>query len=343
MLRRGIRACDVFAVEAIERAEWRSLVPDLRPAATAENADFRAHVLIALKRIGGQYDLTDDLIAALSAPSVDARMTAAIGARQFTLERLRGPLLERVRRDPSYLVRYHAAESLLQLGDVYPPGLIEHPDIFRLMIDEPSGAGPSLAGIWAAPPSSSDLARFADAATRLDAAITARSAEGPCGKSMPLTEVALYVVRASDRALAITVEDQVGPCDLTLAFVALVRTRADVDRSYLAAATGKDPVHSEIPALPRNLPVEYSRATKTLTVGGVAIDLAKSNVVVLAREANGVTVRHRATMNLRFPHQGRPDNSGLGLFGLDPEIGAAAQALVERSPELRAKLAPDPQ
>src|SRR5204863_8127192 len=135
MLRRGIRACDFFAAEAIEGAGWRSLMPDLTKAVDAPNWNFRVHVVLALKALGSTDDLTDHLIACLGAPSTDARMIAAMGARRFSLDRLRTPLLDRVRRDPSWLVRFHAAESLLELADIYPRELREHPAIAAAPVD----------------------------------------------------------------------------------------------------------------------------------------------------------------------------------------------------------------
>jgi hypothetical protein len=341
MLRRGVAACETFAVEAIERAAWRGLVPDLTKAATADHADFRAHVILALKMLGSPDDFTSELIEVLSAPSTEARMTAAIGARRFSLDRMRAPLLDRVRHDSAYLVRYHAAESLLELGDVYPPNLSDHPDVFAALSGK-GGAAPTLGLLWTSPPSDAEASRFADAATRLDTMITDRLAAGPCGKSAPLTSVDLYVVRGTERALAFTVEDTIGPCQRTLAFVAFVRTRADVPPSYSMGVSGKDPLQAEIPALPRPLKVEYSRATKTLAIEGVSIDTTKSNVVVLARGASGLEIRDRRTANLLFERHGRPTPAGMSIIGSHPEIEADVRTLLERSPELRAALALDP-
>lgn len=66
MLRRGLTTCSTFAVSAISRAGWRDLVPDLARAVAADDDDFRAHAILALKDLGDSADLTDELIAALS-------------------------------------------------------------------------------------------------------------------------------------------------------------------------------------------------------------------------------------------------------------------------------------
>src|SRR5262249_49514157 len=105
MLRRGLAACSTSAVSAIERAGWRDLVPDLVPAVAFNDADFRARVILALHELGNRDDFTEDLIMVLGLGSDQARMTAAMGARHFSLQRFRRPLLDRVREDRSFDVR----------------------------------------------------------------------------------------------------------------------------------------------------------------------------------------------------------------------------------------------
>jgi hypothetical protein len=134
MLRHGLDACSTVAVSAIEGAGWRDLVPDLtRAVATLGSPEFRAHVIVALKALGSRDDFSDELIGVLGAGSVQARITAAMGARHFSLERFRGPLLDRVRQDPSSFVRYHAADSLFELADIYPRELSDHPALMAAM------------------------------------------------------------------------------------------------------------------------------------------------------------------------------------------------------------------
>jgi len=341
MLRRGIKACDFLAVETIAAAGWRALVPDLRPAATAEDADLRARVVIALKRLGSTDDVTDDLIAVLSAPSMDARMTAAIGARLFSLDRLRAPLLERVRRDPSWFVRLHAAESLLQLAGVEPPDVNQHPRIAEALADRPGRQESPHDFFELRPPPKEDLERYAEAARLLDAAITERLAAGACPKPEPLTTIDLHFVRVSDHVAALTVEDGIGPCDRTLAFVALVRAEGGFRGLSIGIMGKSDPLHTSLETSPSPLAVEYQRASKVLAIGPVVVDTAASNVVGLVYGPKGVSVSHRATQSLSFDRRGRPPPALPGLMGSHDEVSDAVRAVVDRSPELRALVGAD--
>jgi hypothetical protein len=341
MLRRGIKACDIFAVEAIEGAGWRALVPDLRPATTAEDADFQARVVVALKRLGSTDDVTDDLIAVLSAPSMQARMTAAMGARLFSLDRMRAPLLERVRRDPSWFVRLHAAESLLQLAGVEPPDVNQYPRIAEALADRPGRQESPYDYFELRPPPKEDLARYAEAARLLDAAITERLAAGACPKPEPLTTIDLHFVRVSERVAALTVEEGIGPCDRTLAFEALVRAEGGFRRLSIGIMGKSDPLHTSLETSPSPLAVEYQRASKVLAIGPVVVDTTATNVVGLVYGPKGVAVSHRGTQSLSFDRRGRPPPAMPGLMGSHDEVTDAVRSVVDRSPELRALVSAD--
>jgi hypothetical protein len=340
MLRRGLSACEVFAAQAIQRAAWRELVPDLEQASAAEDDDFRVRVIVALRSLGGERDHTDQLIAALGSSSEQARMSAAIGARYFPLGRMRAPLLDRVRLDRGSLVRHPAAESLLDLADIYPRALSEHPAIFKPLtprkLDKPLLS--SLLGVEPAP-TPEEQAGFAEAAARLDAAITERLAAGPCAKATPFDSVPLYIlpVKADDHVAAITVEHSVGPCERTLDFVVFVRAAAGLGRWFKSATIGRDPVKMSLEMLRSQLPVEYHRAAHSLTVGGLALDTSKVNVAVVSAGNQGVAAQYQAKENLTFERHGHPppDSSFNGLAPareLADEIGT----LVNHSPALKA-------
>lgn len=337
MLRRGIQACSVFAAEAIEGAGWRTLIPDLKKAVAAPDWDFRVHVVLALKELGSTDDLTADLIACLGAPSTDARMTAAMGARRFALDRLRAPLLDRVRRDPSYLVRIHAAESLLDLADIYPPDLEGHPAIFSALVDARDAKSPPLLRVFGLerPPTPDEIARHGRAADLLDAAITERLAAGPCPKSTPLKTIDLYTLPVNDHIVALTVEESVGPCERTLAFVVFLQSANGFDRWMAAGTSGRDPLDTSIATLPKPISLKYSRAGNTLRVGSVDLDAAKGNVLVLAIGSNGVTVRHQSKQSLSFRRSGRAGSEPIPLLRFRSEVAAAVRALLDRSPDLR--------
>jgi hypothetical protein len=338
MLRRGLAACSSLAVSAIARAGWRDLVPDLARAVSADDPEFRARVILPLKTLGDRGDFTDELIAVLSSGSAEARATAALGARHFSIDRLRRPLLDRVRQDPSWLVRVHAAESLYELADIYPRDLDEHPVIAAAV----RGAVPSSPSSWglvaAAPPLAADeRARLAVAADQLDAEITARLSAGRCPKPVALTGDDLYVVPVRERPIVtLTVEESVGPCERKLAFVAFVESSGGFSRWLGAGLSGRDPIKLQLQTLPAPVTVGYARATGVLTVGTFTLDTAKANVVVLDVGPGGVAVRYQDKLALTFERHGRaPSSTGMAVVDFQPEIGMAVRALLDRAPELR--------
>jgi hypothetical protein len=57
-----------------------------------------------------------------------------MGLRHLPGEGVTEALLATVENDPEYLVRYHAAESLLHLGEVTPTDISLHPGIFSDLV-----------------------------------------------------------------------------------------------------------------------------------------------------------------------------------------------------------------
>lgn len=338
MLRRGLATCSTLAVSAIERAGWRELEPDLERAVVANDPDFRAHVILALKALGNTDDFADELIAVLSSGSVRGRITAAMGARHFSIDRFRGPLLDRVRQDPSWLVRVHAAESLLELADVYPRGLDDHPTLAAALRDDKGQQGLLLGMLGLPPPLTTDQrARLAVAADQLDAKITERLAAGACSKPSAPSVVDLYVIPVGTQPIvALTVEESIGSCERTLAFVAFVESAGGFSRSPSAGFSGRDPVKLAIQTCPTPVTVTYSRATGMVTVGTFAFDTARVNVAVLSVGPSGVAARYQGKRGLTFSRHGRPPSeTGVAALDFQPEIARAVRALVDHTPELR--------
>jgi len=341
MLRRGIGACDIFAVLVIKQAGWRELLPDLEQASTARPADFRVRVILALRSLGGERDHTDQLIAALGSRSADARMSAAIGARHFPLERMRAPLLELVRTDPAWLVRHHAAESLLDLADIYPRALHEHPAIYKLLTP-PDTSSRSIANlaVLEPPPTPEERAGFVEAAAKLDAAITERLAAGDCAKATPFNSVPLYILPDDEHLAAVVVEQSVGPCERTLAFVVFVRAAGGLGRSFSQGTIGKDPVKTSLQTRAAPLPIEYHRATHSLTVGNLILDTTQTNVAMLSTGDKGVVAQYRSKEDLTFVRHGRPPQTGFDSMVPAQEITDEIRALLKRSPALKALVDP---
>jgi hypothetical protein len=142
--------------------------------------------------------------------------------------------------------------------------------------------------------------------------------------------------------VALTVEESVGACERTLAFVAFLQSPDGFGRWLSLGTSGHDPLTTSIELLPQPVTVEYRHATKILVVGSSSIDTTKGNVVVLAASAKGVAVRHQSTASLTFERRGRAPSFGADLTRFRPEIEAAVRAFVDRSPELRGMLGSSP-
>jgi len=345
MLRRGLATCDTVAVQVIERAGWREMLPDLKRVEAADDEDFRAETILALSALGSADDLTDDLIALLVARSAQARMTAAIGARRFSLARLRGPLLDRVRRDPSSLVRHHAAESLLELADVYPRDLFSHPALGAAIAGNANG-GPSLGEMLGLQvPLGPDEQALCDAgAAELDAEISARLKAGPCAPPVPLTTVQLHSVPVNEHVVALAAEDSVGSCQRTLAFVIILRARDGLDRtarlSSMFLSHGKKEVETSIATRPAPAVLRYQPAGHRLTVGGHVLDTTQANVAVFSVDATGVSVAYQRSQMLAFSRapSDRPAEAPWAMTN-HAEVEAAVHQLIDRSPELQSLVA----
>ncbi|HBU28122.1 TPA: hypothetical protein DEB00_03335 [Candidatus Uhrbacteria bacterium] len=89
-----------------------------RQATDQEKAMYREMIIGSITGDRGIYAL-DTLIAARHLP-IDTDVVDA--------------LLERVAHAPGYLTRYHAADSLLELGHIEPKGIAQHAEIFSLIV-----------------------------------------------------------------------------------------------------------------------------------------------------------------------------------------------------------------
>ena len=339
MLRRGLAACSTLAVSAIEGAGWRDLVPDLtRAVALPGESQFRAEVILALQTLGSRDDFSDQLIAVLSSGRTEARITAAMGARHFSLERFRGPLLDRLRQDPSWLVRHHAAESLFALADIYPRELSGHPALMAALVGKSPHDGSLLEAMgFSAPLAPEARERLSGAADQLDAEINARLAEGRCSKPVVPPMIDLHVIPVQDpHMVTLTVEESIGSCERRLAFVVFLESPAGFSGGLGLGSMARDPMRVEIATAPKPLTVSYSRATRLLGVGTFVVDTAKTNVAVLSAGPKGVIVRYQGELGLAFEREHRAQRAtGLALLDAQPEIMEEVRKLLDRAPELQ--------
>jgi len=100
---------------------------------------FGIEVARAVVALGGDPQAAAEAgIAALTRGGWSDRLDAAQGLRHLPGEGVEEALFTVVAEDPDYLVRYHAAESLLALAQVTPGDISEHPGVFP---DLTAGAG----------------------------------------------------------------------------------------------------------------------------------------------------------------------------------------------------------
>ncbi|HXU02857.1 MAG TPA: hypothetical protein VN903_17950 [Polyangia bacterium] len=179
-LRSALEACDPSAAQAIAvtkmvalRDELQDLLEPRRNFMRDEQPSqryprFRVQVVIALNAIDPAWDYSRFLAPLLAAPDAGVRLQAVMGARNFRAGGVRVPLLraviDRVRRDDDPLVRRHAADTALDMGNAVPPRLDAHPELSPLIAAPPSGNN-----------TPRDFKRFARAAQRIERLIASRN------------------------------------------------------------------------------------------------------------------------------------------------------------------------
>jgi hypothetical protein len=334
MLRRGLEACDPWAAEALAEMHASTLLPELTALLDARNVSagsgsllwhstnpqpFQIEVVHAVAVLEPRADHSRHLLPLLAAASEHVRITAAQYAREFPQDSVRQALLGLVRRDPSYFVRYHAAESLLALGDVYPRELADHKgllaDIGPKTLDERQLLFPP-------PPDATDGARFARAADAIERLIRDRAAAGKCSASIRLAQVRVRVLPVGPHLAALALDDAESSCAKELAFLVFIESPAGFGRWMPAAMTGREPLRTILPLASSQLPIEYRRADGILRIGTVELAAPVANVAFLTAAGSDVTVRYRGHQKLTF------------------DRGAAeARDVLNRSPELRALVA----
>jgi hypothetical protein len=194
MLILELETCHDLAPRAIARLGARELAQALEDVLLPDNVSadrmggaarvgaLRVAALVALNDFEPSVDRSRFLLPLLSDASGDVRVTAAMHARSFKGAGIQAALIESVRHDRSYLVRYQAANSVLALANVYPREVQEHQEIFRDLLGakgkerENLSLG-SLFG-WNAPPTPEDKAAFERAARGLEELVAGRAAQG---------------------------------------------------------------------------------------------------------------------------------------------------------------------
>jgi hypothetical protein len=312
MLRLGLQACDVTAAQAIGHLRLRALLPDLKDLLDAANvgggllrgggrfAPFRVQVVLAANRLDPATDYAPHLVPLFADRDEGVRISATMGARDFRKAAVSKALLDTIRRDGEYLIRYHAAESLLALGDIYPRAVADHGEMFEL-----------LKGPWRKSPTRDDFAKFARAAEMIEALLAAP----PPAKDAPAVRPAMIHVVVQEvrpRLVAVGLDAAESPSGTEFALVLFVESTKDFRWLPSRIESKVDPTSVELPLASGAIVVEYRRAAGTAHVRGTVVG-TDENVTVLAADAKGgVTTTWRGKLSAKVARGGDLVNTLLG-------------------------------
>jgi hypothetical protein len=302
MLRLGLAACDPLAAQAITVTKFRLLHPELRAlleqagpagalvraggaagapgaAAVARFAAFRVDVVRAANAVDPGGDYGAYLTPLLADRDRNVRISAAMGARRFRKDGVTKALLDTVRRDKEYLVRYHAAQSLLELGDIYPRDIADHRRLFD-----------AISGPLDRPPAAADFDRYALGARMLEKLMSDRAA-GKCSDPVRPATIHGEVLAVGDRAVAVAVDAAESSCAREFALVVFVEAALAGQFLVSGVETTRDPTRIEVTTPSGPVVVEYARAAGVARLGETQTAKGE-NALVLAVAADGrVTAR----------------------------------------------------
>jgi hypothetical protein len=131
----GLEAGDWVAAVAARRLADPALLPLVAARLGIGGGRFAVEAARAIAELGGDREAaTAWVVAALGWGGWPDRLDVAMGLRHLPGEGVVEALLAAVENDPEYLVRYHAAESLLHLGSITPTDISLYPDIFSDLV-----------------------------------------------------------------------------------------------------------------------------------------------------------------------------------------------------------------
>jgi hypothetical protein len=315
MSRRGLAVCDPSAPLVILSLGLDELGGELRglldapnviapPVSTSHAASvFRCEVIRTLTEIDKGFDYSDALIPLFSVPDERTRLCAAETARRLPLRKMRGPLLELVRRD-DHVVRNAAALSLLVLGRVGGVGrgeMSENPTPFDTFLSEHSALFDALLD-W---PSRDLRARelaHAHAAEILDRLLSDQ-AEAGCHQSLMeggedrLPDPEVTVTRLDDDVTAVALDTSEANCETSA--VSLVFILPSARCGPRSIILGGSPADLSFAWPTCGLPIRYWRSQMTVYFAGTELMRAPHNVAVVTIAAGKPKVRWVGTENLR--------------------------------------------
>jgi hypothetical protein len=131
----GLEAGDWVAAMVARRLHDPTLLPLVEARLGIGGGQFAVEAARAIASLGGDREAAIAwVVEALGWGGWSDRLDVAMGLRHLPGEGVIEALLAAVENDPEYLVRYHAAESLLHLGEVNPTDISLHPGIFSDLV-----------------------------------------------------------------------------------------------------------------------------------------------------------------------------------------------------------------
>jgi hypothetical protein len=329
MLRIGLSLCDPIAAQAVTITKLRGLLPELKdllsPAgggglvragvggasgATGRAAAFRVDVVRAANAVDPATDYGPTLVPLLADRDRNVRISAAVGARRFRRDGVANALLETVRRDKEYLVRYHAAQSLLELGDIYPRDISDHRRLFEAISGPASGA-----------PVAADFDRYALGARMLEK-LMAERAGGKCSAAARPALIRGDVLRVGDRVIAVAVDAAESSCSKEYAFVVFVEAATAGQWAVSGIETTRDPTDIGVSTPSGEVVVQYARAAGSLRLGGTETAKGENTLVLSVHRDGQVQVKWIGRLDTRIA---RTDDVVQALFQQSPGLRQAVK------------------
>lgn len=144
MLRLGLSVGDPHAAAALAAMHDAESIAAMRAALADARETSRVSLALSIHAIAPDPLLASHLIHVLQSTELWSwRMDAAIGLGRFSGMDDERALLDAVEKDADYLVRYHAASSLLTRWSISPSEISEHRSIFERICSGPQGNQPS--------------------------------------------------------------------------------------------------------------------------------------------------------------------------------------------------------
>lgn len=135
MLRFGLSEGDAHASQALAAMGDMDSLESIRDQIATKYGSEKVRAALAAHRMAADERLAAHLVDVMQrAPNWSDRIDAAIGLCHFAERGSESALLEAIERDPDYLVRYHACETLLARWGVTPTEIAQHRAIFERII-----------------------------------------------------------------------------------------------------------------------------------------------------------------------------------------------------------------